>query len=493
MGISTRMTALTTAVGLVLFGTYGLLASRSEERELNRAALRELELLGRSAQEAIENALRDRQIDDTRDLLARLETIDPTVDLMIFDTALGLVGASLGSRHDAPEVRAMARRVTGEQARAFDWVPPDDPEVLLAAFPLTIGDDAPAGALVISRPLTELRQDLATTERNVAISVGLFVAASAALGLMLGTLYIGRPLARMANAMRRVRSGDLESGLTVERDDEVGAVAREFNGMVDELRATRRLLEEEAESRRQLQRVLQEADKLITIGQLSAGLAHEIGSPLQVLAGRARALVQHPDDPARTRRNADILVAQSERIQRIVEQLLEFARRRPARLSRVSLVEPVQAVIHLLAYEVRRRGLRVVAVVTPDVPDVEADPDQIQQVALNLITNAMNVTPAGGTITVRLSRGVMPASDASAGAPSACLEVVDTGPGIPEAARERLFEPFFTTRVTEGGTGLGLAVVRGIVTAHRGALVVASSDAGTRFTISLPAAEVDHA
>src|SRR5207248_2815238 len=162
-----------------------------------------------------------------------------------------------------------------EHGETMLFHPADEPGKVGLALPLASSDALPLGSMVLMRALPEMRRDLQATKRDILISVFAFVLIAFLLGLALGTVYITRPLSRLIEAMSRVRSGDLMALLSIHHRDETGTLASEFNAMVAELRKTRRNLEEEAESRRRMQRALQEADKLITIGQLSAGLAHE--------------------------------------------------------------------------------------------------------------------------------------------------------------------------------------------------------------------------
>ncbi len=180
------------------------------------------------------------------------------------------------------------------------------------------------------------------------------------------------------------------------------------------------------------------------------------------MSGRADELV-HSADPEVARR-ARILVQQTERIARIVEQLLAFGRRRPPRITRCDLIEPVRQVIELVAPEARRRSIKLAVEADDHDHRIEADVDQLQQVALNLVKNAMHATPDRGTIVVRVEG----ADD------MVRLSVRDNGAGIAADVQRHLFEPFFTTRATEGGTGLGLAVVRAITVEHGGTIEVRS-------------------
>jgi signal transduction histidine kinase len=266
------------------------------------------------------------------------------------------------------------------------------------------------------------------------------------------------------------------------------ALARQFEAMVAELSAARGRLAEAVESRATLERGLQRLDKLATLGQLSAGLAHEIGSPLQVLQGRTRALLgERARDPDEVRRIATILNEQADRITRIVEQLLRFARRTPPPLAPVALAAPVRAVLDLLEHAARQRGVALELDAAPDVPAVRADVDGVQQVVLNLVKNALEATARGGRITVLLRPTEAVAADGQRRA-LARLEVVDSGSGMSEATLARLFEPFFTTRAASGGSGLGLAVVRSIVVALGGTVGASTvPGVGSRFTVDLPA------
>jgi len=480
------MTLALTVAGMVIFGAYGSHLLRGERLDLVKAVEREVMLLGRSLRASTENALRDQQIEDIRDALGALELVDETVEVQVFGPTGSLIVTTHPTVDGSHVPEALLLEAVREQRSTLATQPAEDPLRMLLAMPLIDDDGRILGGLLLIRPLDDLRADLAATRQSVIVSVVVFVCASAVLGLLLGTIYIGRPLARSVAAMRKVRDGDLSSAVPVQRNDELGLLAEEFNRMVAELRHARAKLDEETESRRRLQRHLQDADKLITIGQLSAGLAHEIGSPLQVINGRAQQLVDRPGDADETRRLAEILVEQTNRITRIVDQLMRFARSRPAHRTAIDLPTTVRGVFDLLSFEARRRGVRLTVEADPQLPTLHADPDQMQQVALNLVTNALNATPSGGEIRIRLTTSVL----AESGKAALRLVVSDSGMGISASDREHLFEPFFTTRAQQGGTGLGLAIVKAIITDHDGSVSVAAEpDGGSCFTVDLPLVE----
>ncbi|HEU4731196.1 MAG TPA: HAMP domain-containing sensor histidine kinase [Kofleriaceae bacterium] len=478
MSIRLRFTIALTLLGLLLFGGYAVVAYTSEVDDLHDATEREILTLGRSLATSLGNALRDRQRADIDETLRALESLEPKILVHVHDVDAHEIAHSRGEPID-DSIELFARRAT---LTAQETVELDATRIVYAA-PLTSDSGDVIGAIVVIRVTDDLKADLARTRwRLIAVVVG-FVAVTMIGGVLLGTAYVTRPLAILLDGIAHVRDGDFKSRVQLARHDEIGALVDEFNAMVAALGEARQQIEHETEARLRLERGLQGVDKMITIGQLSAGLAHEIGSPLQVLSGRASALALRSAEPE-TRRQAEILVEQCARITRIVEQLLSLGRRRPAVIAACDLVKPVKTVLELLDGEVRRRGVTLELQQDDGDHAIDADEDQLQQIVLNLIRNALSATPSGGRITVRV--------DGHAG--QVRLIVRDTGPGIPPEMQANLFEPFFTTRASEGGTGLGLAVVRAIVVEHGGTITAGNCagaadrpGGGAEFIVSFPA------
>lgn len=481
MSIRLRFTLALTAVGVVLFGTYSVWSYRSERADLRVAATREMRLIGQSLETSMGNALRDRQGADVEEALTTLEALAPNVDIHIHDTGGTALAHSRGAASD-PTIESYVDRAAAARTAVVAFDPPGEPTRLIYAAPLTGDDGSLLGALAIARPTDDLTADLARTRNRLIIAVVAFMVATLAVGLVLGTIHVARPIGRMLEGVRHVREGDFRARVAPGRRDEIGRLVDEFNVMIGVLEDSRARTEAEAEARMRLEVGLQRVDKLVAIGQLSAGLAHEIGSPLQVLSGRASALLDH-SDPA-VQRQARLLVEQCDRITRIIEQLLAFGRRKAANAGPCDLALPVRAVIELLGGEARRQGVELVIDIDGGPHEIVGDPDQLQQVTLNLVRNAIHATPSGGRIRVTIDRD---GSDVR-------LCVRDTGPGIDAATRARLFEPFFTTRASAGGTGLGLAVVRSIADEHRARVdVISEPGEGAAFTVRFPSREVSHA
>ena len=475
MKLAPRITFVIAACGIFLFGGGGLLQLREEERDLRIAAQNEVLLLGRSLQVAFENALRDRQVEDVAETLMALSRVDPTVAIYVYDEEGRLAGASERATPTSDTLR-LQERTRANHSPTVEFLQRGEPWMLRVGMRLREEKPDNSSAIVLEKPLGAMQSDLASMRRRILGVTLSFVVAAAGLTWLLTRRYVSAPLARMVADMRHVRAGDLSLAQAAHRDDEVGDAQVEFDHLIRDLDAARIRADQEADARRALERGLQNADKLITLGQLAAVMAHEIGSPLQILEGRARALRKHADDSDATRRTADMLVEQSGRITRIVEQMLSITRRHTRARGVVDAEHSVRAVLALLEMEARRRGVRL-AVERTGPCDVVANADQLQQVALNLVRNALEAAPRETTITVRLGGDKR----------DFVLEVVDEGGGIDASMKAHLFVPFHTTKADTGGTGLGLSVVKAIAVEHGGEVNVSSNAAtGCIVRVSLP-------
>jgi signal transduction histidine kinase len=308
-----------------------------------------------------------------------------------------------------------------------------------------------------------------------------------------------QPLRRLLEGIDEVGKGDLSRVLLAERDDEIGTIAGRFNAMTGSLREAREDGQRGGEARLALEARLRQSEKLATIGQMAAEIAHEVGTPLNVIGGRARAITklierQAPEAgqvSADIAKNAGIIGGEVDRIAKIIRQVLDFSRQRGPTITRVRLPAVVAEAVEFLSETTRRQGIAVEVSGALALPDVPGDADQIQQVCLNLIMNAIHAMPAGGRLRLATERVVRRKGGLDLVAPAeyVVLEISDSGSGIPEAHRDRIFEPFFTTRDEGQGTGLGLAVSNGIVKDHDGWIEVespAGEAGGAIFRVFLP-------
>jgi signal transduction histidine kinase len=226
-----------------------------------------------------------------------------------------------------------------------------------------------------------------------------------------------------------------------------------------------------------LQSQLRHADRLATIGQLVAGVAHELNEPLANILGFAQLARKSPDLPGQATKDLREIESAALRGREIVRKLMAFARQLPPQKMPVNLNGVVTDGLYLYEGRCEKAGIRLLVRLAPDLPKIDADPGQLHQVLVNLVVNAIQAMPDGGVLTVE----TRPADE------GICLRVEDTGVGIGEELISKIFLPFFTTKDVHEGTGLGLAVVHGIVASHGGRIAVESEvGKGARFDIYLP-------
>lgn len=240
-------------------------------------------------------------------------------------------------------------------------------------------------------------------------------------------------------------------------------------------------MEEEIDQQREL---LHQSEKLSALGELLAGVAHELNNPLSVVVGHSLMLEEEIEDPDLLNRTTKISAA-AERCSRIVKTFLAMARQRPVKLEQISVNMVINTALDVAGYGLRSSGATIDCQLDTTLPPVMADADQLAQVLANLIVNAEHVLAGKGPegrLTISTGR--------SRNGKEVIIEVADNGPGIPEPIRKRIFEPFFTTKTVGEGTGIGLAFCHRIIESHKGRITVGEADGGgARFTISLAATE----
>jgi signal transduction histidine kinase len=319
---------------------------------------------------------------------------------------------------------------------------------------------------------TRLEEILASEGRTLLVIIAL----SVALGLLASWLIargLARPIRQLTGAMAVVGSGRLDHPVIATSRDEIGELARAFARMTDSLRQNVTKLE-------QTQAQLVQSEKLASIGEMAAAVAHGLRNPLASLRAAAQLVRRHPDAPS-AGEHLDAIVEEVDRLDRRISHLLSFSRPAPYHPMAERVERLVESLLPAVAEPMRERAIELRLELPRDLPSVRVDPMQLEQALLELVSNALDAMPAGGQLHVA-------AESRNGGSPGGevVIEIGDTGPGIPAHVLPSVCEPFFTTR--QEGTGLGLAIAKRYVEQNGGRLEIESSPgSGTRVRVRLPA------
>jgi two-component system NtrC family sensor kinase len=304
------------------------------------------------------------------------------------------------------------------------------------------------------------------------------------------TTGIIRPLKEMVAATRKIAEGDLSHEVPISSKDEIGQLAESFNHMLVRLKQARqeledygRVLEEKVEERSQqlqtIQAKLMQSEKLASLGRLASGVAHEINGPLNGILTFSHLLMRRLKDNPELQKELELITREATRVSSIVRGLLDFARESKPQKRPCSINELILHTLSLVERQAVFQNIRIIRNLGSQLPILLLDANQVQQVFMNILLNAADAMPQGGTLTIT--------SNHVPGDSFLQIKFTDTGCGIPEENLTQIFDPFFTTKADKKGTGLGLAVSYGIVDRHRGRIEVQSEvGRGATFTIHLP-------
>jgi two-component system NtrC family sensor kinase len=349
-----------------------------------------------------------------------------------------------------------------------------------------------AGDVVLELVEPEQNRELLTRLAWLALVAQTLVlsAIAGAATLLVLRWFVGQPLTRLAALAERIGTGELSARAdATDANDEVARLAREMNRMGERLLESRQRVEDLEADRAVVLEQLRHSDRLRTAGQLASTLAHELGTPLNVVAGHARILEQDDSLPVEARASARVVLEQGARMTRIIRDVLGFVRRKSSHRRPHDITELAREALRLLA-PIARRSRVALEVDSLSAPcEAAVDDQQTLQVLTNLVTNAIEASPEGSVVNVEVSRveATPPVGVVGTAGSHVRVRVIDRGLGVDPADMPRMFEPFFSRRPNDEGTGLGLAIVSGIVHEHRGWIAVVSAPgSGSTFEVYLP-------
>jgi signal transduction histidine kinase len=326
-----------------------------------------------------------------------------------------------------------------------------------------------------------VRIGISTRKMNLEIAESrnriLFMGVLTVLVGMVGSLVLGksisRPIKNLVKSAEAISRGELDVKLEVTSKDEVGILTAAFRDMAEALK-------------RNINGLIR-AEQLMTMGKMAAGLAHEIKNPLEAIKGSAVYLEGKYAGDKTITKFTGIIKDEIHAVVELIDDYLLYARPTNPRFASKDVNTVIEETLKLVENLIEQNRIGLKMKLEPDLPSVLADSIQMKQVFMNLILNAIEAMPAGGTLFIRtcLDRVPMPAHEGSINSPSIVIQFSDTGKGIPGEHLEKIFDPFYTTK--EKGSGLGLSISQGIVERHNGRIFVESNEgAGSAFRIVLP-------
>ena len=488
-------TKLSWFVALIVVGvvtSVAYLEIRSFEQHIERDLEDSAHLGAQSATDALSQRSLPFDPQDIRDTLHDMVAADPVID------AVSVIEADRSGR-----VHVFTSTSTEERAEVMDLG-------ARAIAGKSAQHDRSATAITVALPVARW------PGYAVAVTVGLDSllqtrshALRVALGFAVPTILfvtvlvhftvrrvLGRPLGAILRTMQETRTGNLASRTTVDRRDELGTIAGGLNEMLDQMEQFNRSLQARVEEATRdlslrnaqlaesqgelfaLRESLGRAERVAALGQVAANVAHQAGTPLNLVSGYIQMIRDDPGTDDRTRSKLRTVDEQIQAVTRVLRTMLDHARH-PSESRVASLADIITRVADVALPRLTRHQIRLEVSLAGDLPPIKVDATQLEMALLNLVTNALDAMPGGGTLSI--------AGAARQG--GLRVEIADTGPGIPAAVIDRLFEPWVTTKPVGHGSGLGLAIVRDVVRAQGGTVSASNEVVGARFVIELPAAD----
>lgn len=353
-------------------------------------------------------------------------------------------------------------------------------------YPIELGD-SPRGGLEVTGSLESLDMAARETIITALLSLGAMAIVSIGLVYFAGVRWVAKPLDRLIDKTERIGNGDFSKPLEVRGNDELSQLAQALNAMSAKLAEQQQRIHDESTERMATLEQLRHADRLKTVGRLAAGIAHELGTPLNVVSGRAGLIASGKLSADEIAASAKTIKSEADRVTAIIRQLLDFARPSKSHRVRLDITDLLRQTSTLIEPLAEKRNVQIELTASPEVM-IAVDRSQMQQVLTNLLVNAAQSMPDGGTVTasVKACRTMPPNGEATAERNCAAVAIRDQGTGIRPEDRETIFEPFFTTKDVGEGTGLGLSIAYGIVQEHGGWIEIESEvGRGSCFTVYL--------
>ncbi|MFO1464222.1 MAG: ATP-binding protein [bacterium] len=455
---------------------YGFFFLRQEQNYAESQARERIQAFGESMREILQANLSSEDLGPLKKFLNRLAVFQQPLGMRVVLKPGELFFQSKSLKSLPQEGFDKLAGALNNQDSSLEEVSFEGKSYLVSNWPLLSKAGHFLGILQIWDYRSTFDAAVRAYQRKVFSALTLFYSLTLAIIFFAVQRNVNRPMAHLLEEVRGASPNSAAKG------HEVSLLKREFRERDSHLHELKHLISQSSREKEALLDQLKQSEKLVAIGKFAAGLAHEMGGPLSVIEGRSAQALRKAEDPALLKKNLELIAAQAKHMSAMIQDVLLFARRRPLRRVPIDLKNLCHQAIEL--FEGAAPGIQMEIQSDGDLPKLEVDPDQMLQVLTNLLRNAIQAMPKGGRLVLGLQRF---ATGEGARLPWVHLSVEDSGMGMDEEVRARLFEPFFSRRAGLAGTGLGLSIVYGIVEEHGGKILVQSSPGrGSRFDVYLP-------
>lgn len=486
MRISTKLLLLLFfSVGIVMF-IAGLLSLRQYEKAIEITLREDLNAhaitLGIALEEELEEDFPTGSIADAQKLIDRLRANTEIYAVLLFDRNERLIAQSTVLADESSLRRPAELNQVLQSNQTINVIRIIDGKKFASTILPIRANNELIGAVELVKPLSLIDNDIYYARLTWLITILLLLAVIFTIVYFVLRRSLSAPINSLLSAAEAVKHGNFEYHVeTTLRNDEIGELASQFNKMIDSLNEKSRAAREEEENRLQLERELRHHERLAVVGRLAAGVAHELGAPLNVIDARAEQILNKPDiSPEKHERNLQIIRSNVARITHLVRQLLNLARPYNLKSAEINLKKSLERALENIEVNAQNSKIEI-GFSAPENIFVKGDSEYLQQVWTNILTNAIQELENGGKISILISQTEFEKKQ------FAMVEIFDTGKGIAPEHFVCLFDPFFTTKDIGKGTGLGLPIANRIIEEHNGKIKASNhAGGGALFEVYLP-------
>ncbi len=457
----------------------GLMLEDFLAKRFERRMQAEVEMVARALKIPVGHAVKDEREGAIDRALESTKQIGRVYSADVFNENGEIVASSrdLSEDLDEQQLSQLADESSSDHKGGYERV--DGRDVYSHFVTLSGLDGRPSGFLQVTRLKSDFQQfmdELRWQAARYLLAIFLAVLVIVSLGYYGAA---GRALNALHQSIRRVRDGEWGHRADAFGPKEIALIARSFNEMLDTIDAAERELAEQRRQQSKLEEQLRRSERLAALGRLAGGVAHELGTPLSTIMGRASQALREDDLAEKVEHNLQVIHRETHRMERIVRELLDFGRTGLGKRRDISVERLVNTALKAVSDDLDEAGTQVECEGPSDGLTIPVDPARFERALTNLIKNASQASRGG-----RLRITWRPVADDQVE-----LVIEDDGSGIEPDDRQRIFEPFYTTKRAEEGTGLGLSIVHAIVAEHGGSIVAEASPklGGARMSLKLPA------